>query len=460
MNTLLETLEIKNLFGRVNYKIDFEENKLILVGENGSGKSTVVSMLYYFITKQWKKLREYEFDEMSIKINNKKLTVRKGEIATISRQRSNSIYAYVKNKLNAHGISPEDALNNFGSEIYPKIFRDEPRISSSHLRQVLEDICRQETQLFDEHSDNLALIEKELDLRVLYLPTFRRIERDLKQIFPALEDDIDRYNRKSNKFGSERKHIELVEFGMEDVLSLINNKMASLNNEFRSSLYTLTGGYLRVVLRKEYKKTDISVLKNIDIRTLDSVMSRIDESILSKEDRDTLTKTITSLQKKKTTNDIDLISAHIISELILLHRKQYERESSVRTFANVCNKYLNNKGFYFDSNHFTLPVRPLEAIAENIYIFENREIELSMLSSGEKQIVSLFAHLYLSDYSDHIIIIDEPELSLSVPWQRTFLTDIIDSKRCNGLIAVTHSPFIYENNLEPFAHSIQEFIDG
>jgi hypothetical protein len=55
------------------------------------------------------------------------------------------------------------------------------------------------------------------------------------------------------------------------------------------------------------------------------------------------------------------------------------------------------------------------------------------------------------------VLIDEPELSLSVPWQKRFLVDIINGDFCAGLVAVTHSPFIYDNKLKPYAHSLGEF---
>jgi len=84
-------------------------------------------------------------------------------------------------------------------------------------------------------------------------------------------------------------------------------------------------------------------------------------------------------------------------------------------------------------------------------------IRLSDLSSGEKQIVSLFSHLYLSGQSRYFVLIDEPELSLSVPWQKRFLIDIKNGDFCSGLIAVTHSPFIYANELKAYAHSLGEF---
>lgn len=83
---------------------------------------------------------------------------------------------------------------------------------------------------------------------------------------------------------------------------------------------------------------------------------------------------------------------------------------------------------------------------------------MSHLSSGEKQIVSLFSHLYLSKHQNFFVIIDEPELSLSVRWQRRFLTDIRDGEFCSGLVAATHSPFIYDNELSDKAHGLGEFL--
>ena len=79
------------------------------------------------------------------------------------------------------------------------------------------------------------------------------------------------------------------------------------------------------------------------------------------------------------------------------------------------------------------------------------------LSSGEKQIVSLFSHLYLSHQNNYIVLIDEPEMSLSVKWQRMFLQDVRKGGFCYGLIAVTHSPFIFENELDRYAHGLEEF---
>src|SRR5207245_2611765 len=75
---------------------------------------------------------------------------------------------------------------------------------------------------------------------------------------------------------------------------------------------------------------------------------------------------------------------------------------------------------------------------------EGRRISLDALSSGEKQMISLFAKMFL--YTGRkIVLIDEPELSLSIDWQKDILVDVLNAPLCGQLIAITYSPFVFDN---------------
>lgn len=63
------------------------------------------------------------------------------------------------------------------------------------------------------------------------------------------------------------------------------------------------------------------------------------------------------------------------------------------------------------------------------------------LSAGEKQMLSFIA--YNAFYKDSIVIIDEPELSLHVDWQRQLFPTLLAQQASNQFIIATHSPFIY-----------------
>lgn len=461
MASKIEYLHVQELYGQRNYHISLEDNQLILVGENGTGKSTITSILFYVITGQWKNLWKFKFSSISIGVDGKEYKITREDVSKlVDVDFPASTTQYIISRLNELGLEPEEALKEWGPQLYREIAssdRNAPNLNPSAVRKVLIELVDTQASLFDEPSNNIAEFQRKIDFHVLYLPTYRRIERDLKAIFPDLEDDIKKFNIRHNRYSSLRKHQELVEFGMQDVTSMISSTMKSLESSFRTSLDALTGGYLRVILRKEYEKTDISILGEIKEEDLNDILAKIDDSVLSALDQKALRETIKTFSERQPQSEIDKLSAHIITKLILLHKAQLERETKVREFAATCNRYLKGKSFEFNSTNFTLPIKPAKDDPAALSPLED-EIKLSMLSSGEKQIVSLFSHLYLSAHDDYFIMIDEPELSLSVPWQKTLLPDIMSSGKCKGLVAVTHSPFIYSNELESKAHSMSEFL--
>lgn len=78
--------------------------------------------------------------------------------------------------------------------------------------------------------------------------------------------------------------------------------------------------------------------------------------------------------------------------------------------------------------------------------YTEKEIPLNELSSGEKHEIILFFELIFSVEQSITILIDEPELSLHVAWQKNFINDLLNiinqlNKKINIIIA-THSPYI------------------
>ena len=73
--------------------------------------------------------------------------------------------------------------------------------------------------------------------------------------------------------------------------------------------------------------------------------------------------------------------------------------------------------------------------------------------------MSLFSKIYLEEHKSITVLFDEPELSLSIEWQKQLLPDIISSEKCKFLLAVTHSPFIFKNELDKYAVGMNIFID-
>jgi hypothetical protein len=243
---------------------------------------------------------------------------------------------------------------------------------------------------------------------------------------------------------------------MEDVVNNINSKMSDLKDDERNRLSKLTGSYLREVISGEYKAFAVEEIEQLNPEAINSILNRIGEDILPQRDKDRMRSILGEIRAKRSLDHDQQVIAHFLLKLLQVNDALRQSEANVRRFAEICNKYLGSTGkqVIFDNTDFKLSVVG-PAVSANDTGHAN--IALRVLSSGEKQIVSLFSHLLLSGIDKAFVLIDEPELSLSVPWQKTFLPDIFETSQCSGLIAVTHSPFIFQNEFDSYAHSLNEF---
>jgi len=75
-------------------------------------------------------------------------------------------------------------------------------------------------------------------------------------------------------------------------------------------------------------------------------------------------------------------------------------------------------------------------------VFHDRRVPLEKLSSGEQHQLVLFFELLFELRENALILIDEPELSLHVAWQKKFISDLNRIIKLNqfDVILATHSP--------------------
>ena len=239
---------------------------------------------------------------------------------------------------------------------------------------------------------------------------------------------------------------------MRDVEDAIDTTRAALDQFARENLNNLTFGYLGDIVERQYESVDLEQIREAESGMIDDILDRVQEPILSSTSKQHLKNIIEGVEGASQ-RDVHLkMIGHYFTKLMAFHRDLEAMESKITNFCDACNAYMVDKTFKYDKSNFRFAIVRQDADGT-----EHRAIKLRSLSSGEKQIVSLFCHLYLSGKANYFVLIDEPELSLSVTWQRKFLLDIRDGAFCSGLVATTHSPFIYENRLQTYAHGLGEF---
>ncbi len=452
---VLKSLKIKNLHGYKNYNLKFRDNMLILVGENGAGKTTILRMLYYIISGQWSALSKFKFDIISLEVDDNLFSIKNSDLLVEIDATDNRLLRQLPSSIRRRlleFINENDSSSISYSEL--EILCEQYEIP---FQYVLRELDRENIEPNMGRTKKLRNKLKELknafgETHVLYLPTYRRIEQELSTIFKGVDEDELRHRKHIIHKPRNLNYTELIEFGMRDVSHSINNMLEGLKEFARENLNSLTLGYLGDVVDQKYTKVDVTQIKKASDEMITNILDRIDIKILSEDSKKHLSETIENVKGGNKPDVHAKVICHYFIKLLNFQQELNDKEFKIRKFCDVCNKYMEDKVFEYTSSSFSFLISPKKGIP-----IEN-EIKLDQLSSGEKQIVSLFSHLYLSNENKYFVMIDEPELSLSVPWQRQFLVDIKNGDFCSGLLAVTHSPFIYENELDGYAHSLGEFL--
>ena len=105
----------------------------------------------------------------------------------------------------------------------------------------------------------------------------------------------------------------------------------------------------------------------------------------------------------------------------------------IKTLQYLLNKYMMNKD---------VEVTPMGLLVKSKD--DNRNILLDSLSSGEKKLLVIFMHCLFNE--DVPIIIDEPEISLSIIWQETLLPDLLEKTNIKQVIVATHSSAVISDS--------------
>lgn len=88
--------------------------------------------------------------------------------------------------------------------------------------------------------------------------------------------------------------------------------------------------------------------------------------------------------------------------------------------------------------------------AIKIYRPDETEVPIDALSSGERQLLVMFGHVFFSSFGNksNAFVIDEPELSLHLRWQEILLEEMLESSSRAQIIVATHSPEIVGEFIE------------
>ena len=442
---MIKSFKINKLFGVYNIHIPFfdettffnnsiSQQVQILVSENGYGKTTILNILYHLLNLDFTKLVNIDFDSVELiftKNSEENIVLKKDliikRVQLIDDNLPYEFYEFEDNikrlKYNSEEKDFDITENRRESKDILEFFLKK-RISknfyrSSNAKKVIDDYH--------------AIIEKIgnsiNNYKLLNFPTYRRIEKSIH-----LDKNVS------------RDQIPFLHFGMGDVQKGLDD----VTNEIIKSSFNQFSKVSGSILTQLLGEVDAEISSSqISEKEISIILGRLGDNI-----KDTEKSKIINLVKTGEIfkpNHKQLLQ--FVFNLSSIYKEQEKYDKAIHNFVNICNKYLTNKVFIYNES---------EAKVSIIHKVNNRTLDLENLSSGEKQIISIFAYLYLFniDTNNIILFFDEPELSISIEWQKDLLVDILSTGKCKFIFATTHSPFIFANDdLSKYTVDLSEFIE-
>lgn len=470
----IEYFRMTGVHGYKDITMSMKGKTTVFVSENGAGKTTVLNALRLLLEQDFLNLMRIDFKSIFIKLTGYNVVEIKNERASLIPVDEIKIFLSDRFSLNDSFWNDHDIIkfakllidsksndyydDKIANELYNAVKFPKEYVNTflKELKEIITNkVESKERHNFKSHllkNNSFKLIAESLrDTDVIFLPTYRRVEKSFET---KSRDEREISNHRL--FGRKRwmkLQRDGISYGLKDVEDALKGLTLDIERTSNLGYRSLSAKMLEDLIK--YGNNDRISKEQHSLPSLEDLerfLNRVDDTSsnsrarrTSQTKKDSLISSLKKLYNDDTIKDITYLN-YFLTQLNSVIQETKEQESKIEKFVAVCDKYLSSAG---DSKSLKFDPQSLEVIVRDNHTGER--ISLNDLSSGEKQVISLMATIYLNDSTPKIILIDEPELSLSIDWQRMILPDLNAGENVKQVIAITHSPFIFDNELDPYA---------
>lgn len=429
---IITKFNAKNVFGYLDFNINFNRDINFLVGGNGSGKTTALKLINALATPNLKDLLSIPFDSASLVFEEKDKHV------NIDARAKDGVVIL--------------SINTCTEELkLPALFRDDYPIHK--------------LDKFDEEVESLLrkYVDHEVVKAITGLPTpiFLGLDRRRDNLEGKGEDyyrEREVWYANSKRYSAARKLIKgSLGVSMMETELLVQNTYRRLreledrhSSKLRDSILLSAFQYSEVnhgSLGPDVNRWRLLERQREIKQALYKIVAK--DSKVSGE-VDNFFSRLTTLAESFQGNESEL------SLEWLLNKAQIDRMAKI---VDIIDEHKSRVDDLFS------PIIDFLAIVNDFYSDSNKQIDVDAvgqlvvkrpggskctiegLSSGERQILVIFAHVFFSRRNaKSIFLIDEPELSLHLRWQEKFSKIIFTINPGLQFILATHSPEIVGEN--------------
>lgn len=418
----LKKLTVKNLFGHFNHTIPFNENNItIITAPNGYGKTMVLKIIDAFFNKKFSYFSNLQFDTIEFTMESDSYYVKKEHMDDknfkITSDLFKNIFSYNINDASGKRSVLLEEINNlpFIHRLSPDQWLDIRTDEIHDFESIIEN--------FPEHirKNSLNMVRNIPDW---YNEACNRVNAHFIQDQRLILKKVESLHRRS-----EQRFINTIESYAEDLVEKF--KEASLDSQKISQKLDTSFPERLLAKTSDFEVMTVEQIKE-ELKKLQSKRERLIKYSLSPSESH-----LPSIFEEIGSEDKKVLTLYI-----------KDTESKLKAYEPILNKIelffsiLNTKRLSFKE------VRVDQNNGFGFYTSEDQPLKLTQLSSGEQHQVVLLYELIFKTKPNLLVLIDEPEISLHIAWQKEFLKDlkaIIELHNMPVVIA-THSPQIIDDN--------------
>lgn len=407
MSYIIQHVTVEGLWGVKSFDTDFHTDINILIGQNGSNKTTFLSLIESCLTCELHTLQQVPFRKIIFTLCDEDET-----------------YTIVVERL-----------------------LDEEWVV---IRYTMDDGEELEIKLFGEYEDsfyrgNGAMREKIFRIREL-----------LRQKINMSWLSVDRYT--DDYEDSRRKYRNVVDKKLSDLLRELVAYRQGLVEQINKQTMELYADVLSLLLYDEatdnFDMGRIDNFTSMDPKEIQTNLFRVfgqmgKAAVLKDKIRNHISKLTEAIERvkqdgKMMLNDVALLVLISKTLRMLELSKKYKEECDrimepIDTYRTTLERFIKDKKITFSEDQGRLQI--------NWTFKGSKEVHYTMLnphnlSSGEKQLLILLTQTLLQEKSPYIFIADEPELSLHIEWQKHIVGAINGINPNAQILVATHSPEI------------------
>lgn len=441
----IESLNIRKLHNLYDYNVQFNKDLSFLYGSNGCGKTTILNIIESIVSGRIYDLYSWDFEKIRLNyFDDENVT---SDILSIQISYNNenicvTFRGYNRTIKKDDYIRCCDEADSFG-ELFHLIVG-----KYDFLKEIKEEFNYVYLPL-NRNSSNPVDIR--LYRKFIHSARFRYYYNDYNERGLTREEEIGRAAELVKiRYAEASAMVREIndEFRNNVLKSLLQTNVQLSNDNFMQflvdssdtmNLDSLKGQYLKLLASLDLLDENEKEKNNRFFQEYKNQIDRISES------------------KRKARNmpvPISLIydyhEIEKIKTVIPLAQKAEEKKAEVlkriNLFVEIMNSFIglneNDKKLFIDET------------GKIKFLTNGKDINISVnnLSSGEKQLLIFFANLVFNveESRSSIFVVDEPELSLHLSWQKMFIEKAVRVNQNMQLIFATHAPEIvghYRNKM-------------